>query len=165
MIAFSRKVLGWFGFAVICGLGNSIGYAGSSDDLTADEPPIVSAGEASEIQPEDGPAVSQPAVSQPAVVRPAVIRLPRYFSGIVDQRQRMAIQEIQVRYRIRLEDLEKELAELREQQMREMEQVLTQAQLKLLNQKREQARSARRAMQSDSEATEESDTAGESDSP
>jgi hypothetical protein len=98
-------------------------------------------------RPETQPITTQPITTQPTTMRPATMRLPRYFAGIVDQQQRMLIQEIQLSYRDRIELLEQELEQLRLEQMTEIEGVLTGAQRKLLDQKRDQSRMARAASQ------------------
>jgi len=147
MFRFSQRAVGFLGFAGICLLGYSIGYGQSSDDSIVDDPPVASA--AATGREATGRAATSKAApgnrlqaDQPESRMP-VIRLPRYFSGIVDQQQRMVIQEIQRRYRNQIEALETELELLRGQQLREMEAVLTDSQLKLLNQKREQTRMVR----------------------
>ncbi len=52
-------------------------------------------------------------------------RLPRYFASIVDDRQRTEIYQIQIGYREKIAELQRELAELEVAQMKEMEKVLT----------------------------------------
>ena len=70
-----------------------------------------------------------------------VLRLPRYFSGIVDQEQREQIQAIQLEFRTKIEELEKELARVRQDEMQSLEKVLTESQRKLLEKKRAQGKS------------------------
>lgn len=69
------------------------------------------------------------------------LRLPRYFSGIIDQEQREQIHSIQLEYRTRIDELEKELALVRQDEMQALEKVLTDSQRKLLEKKRSQAKS------------------------
>jgi hypothetical protein len=95
----------------------------------------------------DEPEESTRSETQPITMRSTTMRLPRYFAGIVDQQQRMLIQEIQLSFRDRIELLEQELEQLRLEQMTEIEGVLTEAQRKLLDQKRDQSRMARAASQ------------------
>lgn len=111
---------------------HSTGYGQASTDLPIEDPAKV-------IQ-QDSAGRSPLEQRERQVI---LVRLPRYFAGIVDQQQRLVIQEIQLRYRNQIEAMEKELEQLRGQQVREMEAVLTESQLKLLNQKREQARMVR----------------------
>jgi hypothetical protein len=142
MFRFSKSALGFLGFAGICLLGYSIGYGQSSDDSIVDDPPMASAAATGKAATGRSAPGSRLQADQPEYRMP-LIRLPRYFSGIVDQQQRIVIQEIQRRYRNQIEALETELELLRGQQLREMETVLTDSQLKLLNQKREQTRMVR----------------------
>jgi Spy/CpxP family protein refolding chaperone len=59
-------------------------------------------------------------------------RLPRYFAGLVDDEQREEIYQIQLKYREQIQELEKELAELEQEQLGAMEKVLTTTQRKEL---------------------------------
>ncbi len=59
-------------------------------------------------------------------------RLPRYFSSLVDEKQRDEIYEIQASYRDKIEELEKQLADLRSKEMAAIEKVLTTTQRKKL---------------------------------
>ena len=59
-------------------------------------------------------------------------RLPRYFSSLVDDEQREEIYQIQAKYRKQIQELEKELAELEQDQLGAIEKVLTTAQRKEL---------------------------------
>ncbi|MFO0942782.1 MAG: hypothetical protein U0930_18745 [Pirellulales bacterium] len=70
----------------------------------------------------------------------ATLRLPRYFSGIIDQEQREQIQSIQLEYRTKIDELEKELARVRQDEMQSLEKVLTESQRKLLEKKRNQGK-------------------------
>lgn len=151
MSKFSRSVLGWFLLVLICLLWHPMGYGQSLGDLPMDEPPTVAeSDEAGRLQLERG---QRPTIS---------VRLPRYFAGIVDQQQRSVIQAIQLRYRHQIEALEKELESLRGQQLHEMEAVLTESQLKLLNQKREQARLVRSIPRMERDGELDQDRMGES---
>ncbi len=69
------------------------------------------------------------------------LRLPRYFSGIIDQEQREQIHTIQLEYRTKIDELEKELARVRQDELQALEKVLTDSQRKLLDKKRTQAKS------------------------
>jgi hypothetical protein len=154
MYRLSNILWGFCGIAAIGLLSYSVGFAQSPDQLIA--------GERADVMVTDTPD-SQP--SEMLDTRLPLIRLPRYFSGLVDQQQRMLIQEIQVRYRSRIAELAKEMELLRGQQMREMEQVLTDAQLKLLNKKREQSRTLMADGQVDSDETKEQILVTEGTSP
>ncbi|MDG2219962.1 MAG: hypothetical protein P8L85_01180 [Rubripirellula sp.] len=59
-------------------------------------------------------------------------RLPRYFAGLVDDDQREEIYQIQSKFREQIQELEKELAELEQEQLGAMEKVLSTAQRKEL---------------------------------
>lgn len=78
------------------------------------------------------------------------LRLPRYYSGLVDQAQRAQILEIQLQYRTRISELEEELSRLRADESQALEKVLTESQRKLLDRKRTQA-SNRSAVKSKSD--------------
>ncbi|MGI9470855.1 MAG: hypothetical protein ACR2NZ_04945 [Rubripirellula sp.] len=64
-------------------------------------------------------------------------RLPRYFASVVDSKQRQEIYEIQASFQTKIEELEAELAALEEEQMKEIEGVLTTTQRKKLVELRE----------------------------
>jgi hypothetical protein len=63
-------------------------------------------------------------------------RLPRHFASIVDNTQRTKIYRIQISYRERIAELERELAELAAAEMKEMEGVLTTDQREQLAERR-----------------------------
>jgi hypothetical protein len=63
-------------------------------------------------------------------------RLPRHFASIVDNTQRTEIYQIQISYRERIAELERELAELAAAEMKEMEGVLTTDQREQLAERR-----------------------------
>jgi hypothetical protein len=67
-------------------------------------------------------------------------RLPRYFSSLVDDKQRVEIYQIQTSYREKMQELEAELAKLELAQMSEIEQALSTEQLKKLNELRQKGR-------------------------
>lgn len=69
------------------------------------------------------------------------LRLPRYFSGIVDQQQRDQIHAIQLEYRTKIAELEEELNRTRQDELQALERVLTDSQRKLLEKKRAQSNS------------------------
>jgi hypothetical protein len=68
-------------------------------------------------------------------------RLPRYFSSLVDDKQRVEIYQIQTSYREKMQELEAELAKLELAQMSEIERALSTEQLKKLNELRQKGRS------------------------
>ncbi len=68
-------------------------------------------------------------------------RLPRFFAAVVDQQQRLQIYEIQHAYRVKLDALERQLAELLALQVKEIEQVLTPSQLQTVEELRSKPRS------------------------
>jgi hypothetical protein len=78
------------------------------------------------------PADSQSMVKSGMPRKPAVGRLPRYFASLVDSRQRAAIYQIQSTMATKIEALERQLEELRQAEMREMEAVLNDTQLQQL---------------------------------
>ena len=60
------------------------------------------------------------------------LRLPRFFGILVDESQREKILSIRAKHQAKIEDLRKQLAALEQQEMDEMENVLTPAQRKQL---------------------------------
>lgn len=96
---------------------------------------------------------SPPVVGEPAsgsatggvMRKPSAGRLPPYFASIVDSRQREAIYKIRASMATRIADLEKQLEELRQAEMREIEGVLTDGQREQLETLRA-ARSAARSV-------------------
>ena len=56
-------------------------------------------------------------------------RLPRYFGAVVDVRQRETIYQIQARYRLQLDELERQLAAVKQAERAEIEGLLTSEQL------------------------------------
>ena len=68
------------------------------------------------------------------------LRLPRHFSGLVDAKQREAILTIQLEYRQRITEVEQELERLRQDELLAIEKLLTDAQRKLLEKKRDSAK-------------------------
>lgn len=73
-----------------------------------------------------------------------VLRLPRYFAGLINQDQRIQIQDIQLEYHSKIAELEEELKSLKRSEMDALEQILTPSQRKLLEKKRLQAQATRR---------------------
>lgn len=71
-------------------------------------------------------------------------RLPRYFASLVNEEQRDEIYQIQLKYREKIEELEKELAELEMEQLEAMEKVLTTSQRKELASLRKAATNSRK---------------------
>lgn len=69
------------------------------------------------------------------------LRLPRYFSGIVDEDQREQCLAIQLEYRQKVAELEVELSRVRQDEMSALEKVLTDSQRKLLEKKRSEGKS------------------------
>ncbi len=69
------------------------------------------------------------------------MRLPRYFSGIVDEDQREQCLAIQLEYRQKVAELEEELSRVRQDEMTALEKVLTDSQRKLLEKKRSEGKS------------------------
>lgn len=69
------------------------------------------------------------------------LRLPRYFSGIVDEDQREQCLAIQLEYRQKVAELEEELSRVRQDEMSALEKVLTDSQRKLLEKKRSEGKS------------------------
>jgi hypothetical protein len=67
-------------------------------------------------------------------------RLPRYFSSLVDDKQRAEIYQIQALYREKIQELETELAKLELEQMSEIEDSLSATQRKELSELREKSR-------------------------
>ena len=63
-------------------------------------------------------------------------RLPRYFASLVDDEQRAKLKKIQAGYHARIVSLRMELDELEQEQLKEMERVLTTSQRKSLLQLR-----------------------------
>lgn len=59
-------------------------------------------------------------------------RLPPYFASLVDSRQREAIYKIRATMATKISELEKQLEELRQAEMQEIERVLTDDQLQQL---------------------------------
>ena len=93
-------------------------------------------------------AVSEPASSSTTggvMRKPSAGRLPAYFASIVDSQQREAIYKIRASMATRIADLEKQLEELRQAEMREIEGVLTDGQREQLETLRA-ARSASRSI-------------------
>lgn len=83
------------------------------------------------------------------------LRLPRYFSGIVDEDQRQQCLTIQLEYRQKVTELEEELSRVRQDEMTALEKVLTDSQRKLLEKKRSEGKSKA--------SSEKTTTAAESD--
>jgi hypothetical protein len=67
-------------------------------------------------------------------------RLPRYFSSLVDDKQRVEIYQIQASYREKMQELQAELAKLDLAQMSEIEESLSTEQLKKLDELRQKGR-------------------------
>jgi hypothetical protein len=83
-------------------------------------------------EPTIGSAESQSIVKAGMPRKPAAGRLPRYFASLVDSRQREAIYQIQASMAAKVEALEMQLEELRQAEMREIEAVLNDTQLRQL---------------------------------
>lgn len=81
----------------------------------------------------------------PAQPKKLTGRLPRYFSSVVDQQQRLEIYQIQAEYRAKIAEVEKQLMALRSEQLEEIENVLSATQRKQLNTIRTQAMSRSRS--------------------
>ncbi len=80
-------------------------------------------------------------------------RLPAYYGQIgLSKEQREKIYQIQANYRAKIEELEKQLAELRAKQQAEIDAVLTPDQKKRLEELRSRARSRRSATKSSNTA-------------
>lgn len=86
--------------------------------------------------------------SKTATKKKARGRLPNFYGKIgLSKTQRQEIYDIQAKFRAQIEELEKKLAQLREQQDKELQAVLTQEQKKALDQLQkadEQRRKSRR---------------------
>jgi hypothetical protein len=80
------------------------------------------------------------------------LRLPKHFSGIVDQAQREAIYAIQLEYRSKIAEIEEELARVRQDELSALEELLTDSQRKLLVKKRSQAQDSAKAKMADAES-------------
>jgi hypothetical protein len=80
------------------------------------------------------------------------LRLPKHFSGIVDQAQREAIYVIQLEYRSKIAELEEELARVRQDELSALEELLTDSQRKLLVKKRAQAQESAKAKMAEAES-------------
>lgn len=93
------------------------------------------------------------AESKPAKSTGNTLRLPRYFAGLVDQRQREAIYARQLEFRSRIAELEEELARVRQDELMALEELLTDSQRKLLSQKRAEATATTKANLSESGST------------
>ncbi len=83
-------------------------------------------------------------------------RLPRYYASVVTAAQRKSIYQIQTAYRARIQDLQKQLDELKQIQLEEMNAVLSAEQLQKINVLREQG--AARAGQSAQDTASQSAT-------
>jgi hypothetical protein len=68
------------------------------------------------------------------------LRLPRFFAKLVDEQQRESILAIQLEYQSRLNELERELERVRQDEVAAIEKVLTDSQRKLLSQRRAEAK-------------------------
>lgn len=119
---------------------------------TANRSEASSSNEAERSSLEKAPrAVSEPASGSTTggvMRKPSAGRLPPYFASIVDSRQREAIYKIRASMATRISDLEKQLEELRQAEMREIEGVLTDGQreqLETLRAARSATRSATRS--------------------
>lgn len=110
----------------LCGLVLLVGIAhaqlGAQDKMTSQDPAKVADS-------------SESATSK----APFVGRLPRYFSRVVSPEQRETIYEIQHSFRARIEKLEQELAELKQEQTMAVESVLSKVQIAQVVELREQA--------------------------
>jgi len=96
------------------------------------------------VESEDFPGQTNSKATAPRVSKgPSAARLPRFFGGIVDQQQRLQIQEIQLQFRDRITELDAKLKALRQEELQAMEQVLTASQRKLLEKKRQESRPTR----------------------
>lgn len=122
----------------------------------------------SEAKESKEPAVAEPGATEVAAPRAAVSskkpssttmtkaertagRLPRYYSKLVNETQRMKIYEIQSRYLDRIAELEAQLEALRNEQAAEIEGLLTDEQRVEIEQRRAASvRTSRRAPASDS---------------
>ncbi len=85
-----------------------------------------------------GKRTARSAEAEPAEER-ITGRLPRHFAAIVDDSQRIEIYEIQASYREQIRELEQQLAEVEQAQMKEIEEVLTSTQRKALGELRDTA--------------------------
>lgn len=72
-------------------------------------------------------------------------RLPNYFAAVVSGQQREQVYAIQARYNKQIEDLQRQMDELKEVRDREVDGVLTAEQLEKVNAKREEAKAKREA--------------------
>ena len=66
-------------------------------------------------------------------------RLPAYFSTVVTSKQREEVYTVQAKYSKQLEDLEKQIAALRAEMLKEVDAVLTPEQLAEVKKKRNEA--------------------------
>lgn len=72
-------------------------------------------------------------------------RLPNYFAAVVDGTQRETIYSIQAKYAKQVEDLQRQLEELKTTRDQEVDAVLTPEQLEAVNAKRAEAAAKRKA--------------------
>jgi hypothetical protein len=110
-----------------------------------DEAPAIS------IKADKTPKSSKKAAESPKASG-NTLRLPRHFSGIVDQEQRDAIYAIQLEYRTKIAELEEELARVRQDELSALEELLTDSQRKLLAKKRSQAQDSAKAKMAEAES-------------
>ncbi|MBX3422834.1 MAG: hypothetical protein KF752_14870 [Pirellulaceae bacterium] len=85
------------------------------------------------------PRAAKQATDIDALPEAPVGRLPRYFAGLVDPEQRDRIRELQADFRQRIEELTQQLDRLKQEELAACEEVLTDAQRKLLQRKRAEA--------------------------
>ena len=101
-------------------------------DSTLSVPATKNTATKNAIANDSGTEKSKPASSK--------LRLPRYFTGIVDEDQREQCLAIQLEYRQKVAELEEELSRVRQDEMTALEKVLTDSQRKLLEKKRSEGK-------------------------
>ena len=96
--------------------------------LMAQEEPALSA------PPQDAPAAQGKTVPK---TYPQYRRVPTYFAQLgLSEQQRIEIYTLRGGYQARIQELDRQILELKAQEMAECESVLTEAQKKLLDQRR-----------------------------
>ena len=118
-------------FTALLGMVDAVRLFGQQDQtpVVAATPTATSASQATkELQKDVNQEIES---TKPRVTR----RLPRFYASIVNQQQRLEIYAIQESYRMEIEKLEQQLAELRSKEMQAIEKLLSPSQREQLMQK------------------------------
>jgi hypothetical protein len=114
---------------------------------TAKKADSASKAKKAEPAPEEDEEQAKPKAKGRQAPPDPVHRLPAYFSGLnITEAQREAIVKIQGKYHPQIQELQKKADDLRERQKSEVEDVLTAAQKRQLNEARKAAAERRKAV-------------------